>query len=117
MNNQNLNSIENFATPERLQKLQQACGAGPVLILTHDNPDPDALAAGKALATLLEDAWNIPTRSLPIFCRFPFQSPLRERLTVLSTAIAVLLPRCYQNSPRFPDSFRPPRPGEKPKND
>jgi len=33
-----------------------------VLILTHDNPDPDALASGKALATLLQQAWQVPSR-------------------------------------------------------
>ena len=48
----------------RLTQLKNAAGAGPVLILTHDNPDPDALAAGKALATLLKTAWNIPSRLL-----------------------------------------------------
>lgn len=46
----------------QLARLRAAAGAGPVLILTHDNPDPDALAAGKALATLLELAWNIRSR-------------------------------------------------------
>jgi nanoRNase/pAp phosphatase (c-di-AMP/oligoRNAs hydrolase) len=35
-----------------------------VLILTHDNPDPDALASGKAFATLLNSAWNIPSQLL-----------------------------------------------------
>ena len=45
-----------------LDQLRLAAGAGPVLILTHDNPDPDALAAGKAFATLLKSAWNIPSR-------------------------------------------------------
>jgi nanoRNase/pAp phosphatase (c-di-AMP/oligoRNAs hydrolase) len=33
-----------------------------VLILTHDNPDPDGLASGKALSTLLREAWDIPSR-------------------------------------------------------
>lgn len=33
-----------------------------MLILTHDNPDPDALASGKALAVLLRNAWDIPSR-------------------------------------------------------
>ena len=47
-----------------LNQLRSAVGTGPVLILTHDNPDPDALASGKALATLLKDAWNIPSRLL-----------------------------------------------------
>jgi nanoRNase/pAp phosphatase (c-di-AMP/oligoRNAs hydrolase) len=49
---------------DRLTQLKNAAGSGPVLILTHDNPDPDALAAGKALATLLKDAWDIPSRLL-----------------------------------------------------
>ncbi len=47
-----------------LDQLRLAAGAGPVLILTHDNPDPDALASGKAFATLLKSAWNIPSRLL-----------------------------------------------------
>lgn len=42
-----------------LAQLRAVTGAGPVLILTHDNPDPDALASGKALATLLDTAWDI----------------------------------------------------------
>jgi nanoRNase/pAp phosphatase (c-di-AMP/oligoRNAs hydrolase) len=49
-------------TRERLAQLRAAAGAGPVLILTHDNPDPDALASGKALATILQRAWNVPSR-------------------------------------------------------
>ena len=48
----------------RLAQLRTIAGAGPVLILTHDNPDPDALASGKAFATLLKSAWNIPSRLL-----------------------------------------------------
>ena len=47
---------------ERLEHLRSACGSGPVLILTHDNPDPDALASGKALAFLLKQAWGIQAR-------------------------------------------------------
>jgi nanoRNase/pAp phosphatase (c-di-AMP/oligoRNAs hydrolase) len=43
----------------RLDQLRTAVGDGPVLILTHDNPDPDALASGKAFAALLKSAWNI----------------------------------------------------------
>jgi len=46
----------------RLSQLRATAGPGPVLILTHDNPDPDALASGKALATLLSRAWHIPSR-------------------------------------------------------
>jgi nanoRNase/pAp phosphatase (c-di-AMP/oligoRNAs hydrolase) len=42
-----------------LERLRAAAGSGPLLILTHDNPDPDALAAGKALATLFASAWGI----------------------------------------------------------
>jgi len=44
-----------------LEKLRKTAGNGPVLILTHDNPDPDGLASGKALATLLKEAWDIPS--------------------------------------------------------
>ena len=46
----------------RLEELRHVAGPGPVLILTHDNPDPDALAAGKALATLFNAAWSVPSR-------------------------------------------------------
>lgn len=45
---------------DRLQRLRNAAGNGPVLIVTHDTPDPDALASGKALSALLETAWKIP---------------------------------------------------------
>ena len=45
-----------------LEKLRLLAGTGPVLILTHDNPDPDSLASGKALATLFREAWGIPSR-------------------------------------------------------
>jgi nanoRNase/pAp phosphatase (c-di-AMP/oligoRNAs hydrolase) len=33
-----------------------------VLILTHDTPDPDALASGMALSRLLQAAWGTPSR-------------------------------------------------------
>ncbi len=46
----------------RMERLREVAGKGPVLILTHDNPDPDALASGKALATLFKKAWEIPSR-------------------------------------------------------
>jgi len=52
-----INPIDNF----QLEKLHATAGNGPVLILTHDNPDPDGLASGKALATLLKESWNIPS--------------------------------------------------------
>lgn len=45
-----------------LERLRGIAGKGPVLILTHDNPDPDSLASGKALATLFREAWDIPSR-------------------------------------------------------
>lgn len=46
----------------QLQCLHAAAGAGPVLILTHENPDPDALSSGKALAALFLRAWGIHSR-------------------------------------------------------
>jgi nanoRNase/pAp phosphatase (c-di-AMP/oligoRNAs hydrolase) len=49
-------------SPQRLAQLRQAAGSGPVLILTHDNPDPDGLASGKALAVLLRQAWGVASR-------------------------------------------------------
>lgn len=55
---------DNPINQNRLAQLRTIAGTGPVLILTHDNPDPDALASGKAFATLLESAWNIPSRLL-----------------------------------------------------
>jgi len=45
-----------------MDELSRVAGKGPVLILTHDNPDPDALAAGKALSFLFKEAWGIPSR-------------------------------------------------------
>ena len=45
-----------------LEELRRVAGTGPVLILTHDNPDPDALASGEALGALLSQAWDIPVR-------------------------------------------------------
>lgn len=42
--------------------MRSTAGRGPVLILTHDFPDPDALASGKALATLFREAWGIAGR-------------------------------------------------------
>jgi len=44
---------------EALARLQAVMRPGPVLILAHHNPDPDALAAGAGLAYLLEYAWGI----------------------------------------------------------
>jgi nanoRNase/pAp phosphatase (c-di-AMP/oligoRNAs hydrolase) len=56
--------VNNPITQTHLEKLRSVAGNGPVLILTHDNPDPDSLASGKALAFLLKEAWNIPSRLL-----------------------------------------------------
>ena len=53
-------TTENPVTPERLSKLRSAAGGGPLLILTHDSPDPDALASGNAAGFLFEHAWGIP---------------------------------------------------------
>ena len=43
----------------RLSQLKAVAGNGPVLITTHDNPDPDSLASGAVLAALFRSAWNI----------------------------------------------------------
>lgn len=53
---------ENPIKSEHLQSLRETCGDGPVLILTHNYPDPDALASGMALAELLSIAWGITSR-------------------------------------------------------
>jgi nanoRNase/pAp phosphatase (c-di-AMP/oligoRNAs hydrolase) len=52
----------NPITQQVLERLRALTEPGPVLIMTHDSPDPDAMASGKALATLFETAWNIPSR-------------------------------------------------------
>jgi nanoRNase/pAp phosphatase (c-di-AMP/oligoRNAs hydrolase) len=57
-----MNAIMNPIDQNQLEKLRATAGNGPVLILTHDNPDPDGLASGKALSTLLREAWDIPSR-------------------------------------------------------
>lgn len=49
----------NPLTEEALEQLREALSPGPVLILTHHNPDPDALAGGAGLAYLLEYKWGI----------------------------------------------------------
>ena len=41
--------------------LAKIAGRGPALVLTHDNPDPDAMAAAEALALLLRTAAALPT--------------------------------------------------------
>lgn len=47
---------------DRLSQLLAAARGGPVLILTHDSPDPDALASGMALAALLRFSAGIHSR-------------------------------------------------------
>lgn len=54
--------LNNPINHTRTERLRSVAGKGPVLILTHDNPDPDALAAGKALAFLFKEAWGISSR-------------------------------------------------------
>jgi len=54
--------IENPIDQTCLEALHQALGKGPVLILTHDNPDPDGLASGKTLACIFETLWAIKSR-------------------------------------------------------
>lgn len=46
----------------RLEQLRLAVGKGPLLVLTHDSPDPDALASGYGLAALCKQAFNISSR-------------------------------------------------------
>src|SRR5215475_11291466 len=41
--------------------LAKVAGRGPALVLTHDNPDPDAMAAAEALALLLRTAAGLTT--------------------------------------------------------
>jgi len=48
---------------DKLERLHTIARPGPVLILTHDNPDPDALASGKTLSRLLA-SWGIASRLL-----------------------------------------------------
>lgn len=55
-------STESPITSAQLDQLRIAAGKGPILITTHDNPDPDALAAGLALSRLLANAWNIASQ-------------------------------------------------------
>jgi nanoRNase/pAp phosphatase (c-di-AMP/oligoRNAs hydrolase) len=50
---------QNPIDKDDLAALRKVTGPGPVLILTHNNPDPDALASGAALSTLLKEAWGI----------------------------------------------------------
>ena len=55
-------SIPKSITATQLEQVRGVLGDGPVLILTHDSPDPDALASGLGLATLFRHVWGIPSR-------------------------------------------------------
>ncbi len=57
----NYAAILNPVDLARLERLRSAAGVGPIVILTHDNPDPDALASGMALAFLFKELWEIPS--------------------------------------------------------
>ncbi|MBI5549606.1 MAG: DHH family phosphoesterase [Deltaproteobacteria bacterium] len=55
--------VSELPTKEKLARLGQlVSGRRRALILTHDNPDPDSLAAALALAHLLEHRANLPCR-------------------------------------------------------
>lgn len=45
--------------PGRLENLHRVVNGKKVLILTHNNPDPDALATGWALKFLLEKKFKV----------------------------------------------------------
>lgn len=67
-----------------LDRLRAAVGAGPLVILTHDNPDPDALASGAALAHLLETVWGLGSRLL--YCGVVERAENRTMLHTLTPA-------------------------------
>lgn len=50
--------FENPIDQSRLARLREVIGTGPVLIITHNNPDPDGLASGAAFAALFE-RWGV----------------------------------------------------------
>jgi nanoRNase/pAp phosphatase (c-di-AMP/oligoRNAs hydrolase) len=47
---------------DQVLQIRQVLKNGPVLITTHDNPDPDALASGIAIQQLINKKWGIPTK-------------------------------------------------------
>lgn len=55
-------TLTNPINQARMDELRRVAGKGPVLILTHDNPDPDALASGRALSFLFKEAWGISSQ-------------------------------------------------------
>ena len=82
MNQKNSTPIENPITQKRLNELKQAAGEGPVLILTHDNPDPDSLASGKALCYLLKIKWGIQSDLL--YCGMIARAENQAMLKILA---------------------------------
>ncbi|MFN0063549.1 MAG: DHH family phosphoesterase [Myxococcaceae bacterium] len=55
--------LAGLAPREKLDALLgMARGKRQALVLTHDNPDPDSIASALALAALLEERANVPTR-------------------------------------------------------
>lgn len=73
---------ENPVNPEQLESLMHTAGSGPVLILTHDYPDPDALASGMALSILISAAWGIPNRL--VYSGIVARAENREMLKLLT---------------------------------
>jgi nanoRNase/pAp phosphatase (c-di-AMP/oligoRNAs hydrolase) len=73
----------NPITRQILERLRSLTAPGPVLIMTHDSPDPDALASGKAIATLFETAWGIPSRL--IYSGLVARAENRAMLELLAT--------------------------------
>lgn len=45
-----------------LRRLHKVLSSGPITILTHHNPDPDALASGEGLAYLIQTLWGLEVR-------------------------------------------------------
>jgi nanoRNase/pAp phosphatase (c-di-AMP/oligoRNAs hydrolase) len=75
-------SSPNLIGDKKLAELRAAAGPGPVLIITHNNPDPDALASGKALATLFESAWGITSRL--VYCGLVARAENKAMLHILT---------------------------------
>jgi nanoRNase/pAp phosphatase (c-di-AMP/oligoRNAs hydrolase) len=48
----------------QIDGLRRALAPGPVLILAHHNPDPDALAAGDGLEWLIRQRWGFPLEKI-----------------------------------------------------
>lgn len=67
---------------EHLEKLKAAVGHGPALIMTHDNPDPDALASGSGLAALLIEAWGVEAQ--PVFSGLVARAENKAMLEILT---------------------------------